>query len=199
MAIKHTPIIQGNILKFAAPDAAGVCLEACRRWVKQVIAGKWSYGNTVYDIMDPAGIQELLAVHNLAKTMGDNTMKGYDNTITARTGGGLLSKFEGLRTRLDVINTVMSVPGAYIYNATAKDAGGHAFAFNSIGSALAFFDPNQGEWSFDGEGADAIRAWWSDFWEGKAKSSGINYKQHFHKGDRQLWRFEAQKWARARV
>lgn len=198
MTIEYTPIKQGYALKHSKLEAAGVCLEACRRWVKQVITGSWRAGESVYDIFDPDGMAELLATHGKSKTLADKEMEGYTNSVTARTGGGPFSKFQGLRTRLDVINTVLIVPGAYIYSATAKNAGGHAFGFNSLSGSLAVFDPNQGEWIFKGEDDAAIRGWWSDFWDGNAKSTGINYKNAFHKGDRELWRFEAQKWAEKR-
>lgn len=50
-------------------------------------------------------------------------------------------------------------------------------------------DPNQGEWTFAGETDNAIRRWWSDFWEAKGDEQ-INYKKAFHNGKRELWKVD---------
>ncbi|MEI6485154.1 MAG: YopT-type cysteine protease domain-containing protein [Sphingomonadales bacterium] len=188
--IEKTLVSQGSILTIAGSDAPGVCLEACRMWVKSVLTNNWKYSDTVYEILDAKTIMNVLEVHQTRRTINDKTMEGYDIMVTSRQGGKGLRKFTGLRTREDVINTVLSVPGVYIYCATGKKAGGHAFAFNSSSNSLtAFFDPNQGEWQFTGESNDAVRTWWSDFWEAKGDGK-LNYKNEFHKGERELWKVD---------
>ncbi len=157
---------------------------------KSVVNSQWVAGETVYNIIDPGSVLDVLEVHKTRRTLKHDTMDGYDIAITKRTWGDGYRKFNGLRTREDVINTVLNVPGAYIYSATSAGGGGHAFAFNSSSGRLsAFMDPNQGEWTFAGETDNAIRSWWSDFWEAKGDEQ-INYKKAFHNGKRELWKVD---------
>ena len=191
MTITRKVIDQGAMLKFAGLDAAGVCLEACRRWVKAAINGRLIPGDTVYDIMDQGGLSELLRSHQGRNNLSEKGIEGLDVDVTRRTGGGV-TKFKGLRTREDIINFVMATPGVYIYNATSKNGGGHAFAFNTVNPKLRlFFDPNLGEWEFEDESDAAMRTWWNDFWAGTPAffNGKQSYKDAFHKGSRELWRY----------
>ncbi len=191
MTIERCTINQGSVLKGAGLQAGGVCLEAVRQWVKAVINQEWTYAENVYDIISPLTISKLLAVHKTRNTLAYSEMDGYKLRKSKRRGGGTFRKFEGLRTRQDVIDTVMTVPGAYIYSAAGPTGAGHAFGFHSVGGKLeAFFDPNQGEFRFEDEDVRSLRAWWGNFWEGKLQPGDINYKSHFSKGIRELWRYE---------
>ncbi len=86
----------------------------------------------------------------------------------------------------------MATPGVYIYMATTKGGSGHALAFDTVNAKLRlFFDPNLGEWQFSDESESAMRTWWHDFWQGTPSffSGKQNYKNAFHKGKRELWRY----------
>lgn len=191
MSINRNPINQTGLLKQLGIDAAGVCLEACRRWVRAVLQGEFETGVTVYDIMEPKEMRGLLEAHRKRNNKGEKSMEGLTLTVTARTGGGF-KKFKGLRTRQNVIDHVLSVPGAYIYVVDKPKGGGHAFAFNTIvRNNVLFFDPNLGEWSFDRENDTDMRSWWHNFWEGNMVefSNLQSYKDAYHNGGRELWMY----------
>ena len=191
MSITRNAINQSGILKMGGLNAAGVCLEACRRWVRAVLESRLKAGDTVYDIISPTSIRELLAAHQKRNKKSEKKIEGLDLQVTSRTGGGF-TKFQGLQTRQDVIDCVLTVPGAYIYVVDAAKGGGHAFAFNTIDRKhVLFFDPNLGEWLFDDENEADMRTWWNDFWQGThAYFAGKeSYKDAYHKGGRELWRY----------
>lgn len=192
MSIERTKVSQSSALKFTGNDARGVCLEACRRWVKAALEGSLVPGETVYDIIGSDTIQELLESHKKRNNKSEKGMKEFDLTLTKREGGGPFKKFTGLRTRQDVIDHVLTVPGAYIYVVDASK-GGHAFAFSSLNKDhLLFFDPNMGEWELTGETLPSIRSWWHDFWEGTEFyfKGFVSYKKEYHKGGRELWQYK---------
>jgi len=191
MSVTRNPIDQAGILKMGGYDAAGVCLEACRRWVKAALEDRFQAGDTVYDIMNPGTLGELLTAHKKRNNKTEKGMEGFDLSVTARTGGGL-AKFKGLRTREAVIDHVLTVPGVYIYVVDKPKGGGHAFGFNTVDRAkVIFFDPNLGEWLFEGESDAAMKTFWGDFWGGKASYfvGKESYKDAYHKGGRELWRY----------
>jgi Yersinia/Haemophilus virulence surface antigen len=120
------------------------------------------------------------------------SIEGLELDVTKRKGGGPLRKFKGLRTRRAVIDHVLNVPGAYIYVVDAAKGGGHAFGFNTINRQdVLFFDPNLGEWHFQQESDDKIREFWDDFWGGNQTyfNGKQSYKDAYHKGGRELWRY----------
>ncbi|WCD77774.1 YopT-type cysteine protease domain-containing protein [Pseudomonas sp. TUM22785] len=192
MTIERHKVSQSTALAYTGNDARGVCLEACRRWVRAVLAGHLTPGETIYDIIGPETIQELLESHRQRNKKSDNNMEGFGLTVTKREGGGPFKKFTGLRTRQDVIDHVLAVPGAYIYVVDGAD-GGHAMAFSSLDrDHVLFLDPNVGEWELINEDQVSIRSWWKDFWAGKgAEFEGlVSYKKEYHKGGRELWQYK---------
>ncbi len=193
MTVTRNQINQGGILKMVGSNAPGVCLEACRRWVKAALNGTLKAGETVYDIVDGKSIRALLAAHQKRNNKSETGIEGMSLTTTHRTGGGTFKKFKGLRTREDVINHILSVPGVYIYVVDAPMGAGHAFSFDSRDrSSILFFDPNLGEWQFDGESDGEMRTFWHDFWKGSLPcfANKKSYKDAYHKGDRQLWMYK---------
>ncbi|MCU9947736.1 YopT-type cysteine protease domain-containing protein [Pseudomonas sp. PDM13] len=182
MSIERTKVSQSSALKITENDAQGVCLEACRRWVKAALEGTLVPSETIYDIIGRDTIKELLKTHQTRNNKSEKSMEDFGLTVTKREGGGPFKKFTGLRTRQDVIDHVLTVPGAYIYVVDSTD-GGHAFAFSSIKKdQLLFMDPNLGEWLIVDESQPSIRSWWHDFW--------AVYKSEYHKGGRELWQYK---------
>lgn len=197
MTIKKHQFEQGAALYEADVDVDGICMELTRRWVKAQLTGAWQAGQTIYEWTDiSAGtLSDVLQKQAQRGKLRDVAVEGLSHVSgPRRTGGGTFSKFEGLRTREDVINHVMSVKGVYIYAATSEHGKGHAFAFDTRDSnQVAFFDPNQGEFVFTNEALASIRDWWKRFWDasGEAGSDGNrNYKKAFHKGLRELFKYD---------
>src|SRR6202043_2487544 len=103
------------LLKQFGSDSNGVCLTLCRRLVKRQLTGAWQENSTVYDISDPDEVGQILETQAKQGKLKDVGVEGLlDSVSNKRTGGGALKKFEGLRTRQDVINHVWNVPGVYI-------------------------------------------------------------------------------------
>lgn len=196
MSIKKHIFKQGAVLDVTKAGVNGVCLELTRRWVKAQLTDSWRAGETIYDWTD-VSTGELAKVLKNQKDRGklrDVAVEGLDNDVGAQRTLSRHAKFDGLRTREDVINHVLAVGGVYIYAATAMFGAGHAFSFDTRNlNDIRFFDPNQGEFIFSGESADNMRTWWSEFWdasEAESTGGGINYKKHFHWGVRQLIRYQ---------
>jgi len=200
MSIVRHKINQGAAIRAANSDALGVCLQACRQWVNAKLTNNWELGETVYTFFQEENIGDLISKHQRRNKFADREVNGLDNHVSARrSGGGCFSRFSGLRSRDDVINHVLTVKGVFIYVATERNGGGHAFAFDSqTNNELVFFDPNQGEWKFDDESVNSIKTWWREFWDasgstptGKDQTHGtVNYKGAFTKGDRELWQYK---------
>lgn len=199
MPITRTKVDQSMVIKHAGSKSKGVCLTLCRRWVKAKMDGTWAKNETVYDLSAADVMNDVLAEQKSAGTMADKNIEGLSNTVSAKRTGGGLRKFKGLRKREDVINHVLAVPGAFIYVATEKGGGGHAFAFDTRDRQdIVFFDPNQGEWNIDNESSANILQWWKEFWDASGKSTlgqsinhgEIDYKKAFTSGDRELWLYD---------
>jgi hypothetical protein len=188
MTIATFKYSQGSALGASGIESEGVCLELCRRWVKAKLSNGWKEGDTIYEWTDKS-LPDVVKKHEEAGTLKDREITGLNNeTAARRSGGGLLKAFQGLRSRADVIKTVLELHGVFIYCAIGKgkDASGHAFAFDTRNpKSVSFFDPNQGEWVFTNEESDNIKTWWWKFWEGSGGlgHGQMNYKSEFHKGD----------------
>jgi hypothetical protein len=194
MAIIRNPMDQAGLLKKVGLDAQGVCLEACRRWITAVLESRFIAGDTVYEIINPETIEELLIAHRKRNTKKDKQIENLHFQVTSRTSGGVFSKFEGLRDRQDVIDHILKAPSTYIFVVDAANGGGHAFAFNTIDRKhVLFFDPNLGEWQFDDEDDHAMQIWWHNFWKGSDiafTGHGLqSYKDTYTKGGRELWQY----------
>ena len=102
-------------------------------------------------------------------------------------------RYHGLRSRFDVVDTVLNLTGVYIFVAAGRKGSGHAFAFDTNDlSSISFFDPNQGEYIFTNETTNDVVAWWERFWEGNGGEQGgtVDYKYMFKYGKtRELHRY----------
>lgn len=188
---------QGTVLGASGIDVNGVCLELTRRWVKAQLTGAWRPGDTIYDWMDMTTGELGVVLKSQAERgkLRDMAVEDLAHVSSARrTGGGCFTTFKGLRTRQDVINHVLGTPGVYIYAATAKAGGGHAFSFDTRDVArIAFFDPNQGEFVFTNETTAGMKGWWGRFWDASGADEhdgNRNYKTAFHKGVRELFKYD---------
>ncbi len=192
MAIARTPFKQNNILIGAGVVMGGICLELSRRWIRAKLSNQWVRADTIYTLSDGGELRDAIAGQRAGGTMADVGTRPLDHVNSnSRTPGGCCGGFQGLRSRADVINHVITIPGAYIFAATGKNSGGHAFAFDTTDvNSIAFLDPNQGEWVFTNESHDNMRTWWDKFWEGSGGADGgIDYKKQFHNGDRELYKY----------
>lgn len=208
MPTQVTIIKQGALLEtnsHGAIDAAGVCLELCRRWIKRIMAKDWVAEDTIYDLINNETIHDLYAAHKDTNTQKHMNIAELDENRDAvrEDWNRTRWRYAGLRSRDDVINHVLNAPGCYIYVATGSgNTSGHAFGFDTSDKALVkFMDPNQGEWVIANESDNNIRAWWRGFWEaddnsplspaagGNNTRGRIHYKRAFHHGGRTLWRY----------
>jgi hypothetical protein len=181
---------QGVAIQDYGLVAQGVCGELCRRWAAGHLAGTWTIGETIWEVDNGrGGFAEVLEAHRQRRnyTEENKGIQGLGHaTARQRTAGCF--KYKGLRSRTDVIDHVLAVPGVFIFLMTGSGDTGHAMAFDSRGETFEFFDPNQGEWGFTNEAADAIRAWWNGFWDATGDGE-VDYKRHFHRGDRELVKY----------
>lgn len=184
---------QGIAIRQYGLESQGVCWELCRHWIRGHIQGTWQPGSSIWDVdTGRGGFGEVLEQHRGRSLYNEanKALEGYDFVNSARRRSGAFKK-KGLRSRTDVIEHVMTVPGVYLFILTGPDSG-HAMAFDSsVAGTVHFFDPNQGEWEFHGETLDQMRTWWSNWWEGNDSIAGdaIDYKSHFHNGARELVRY----------
>jgi hypothetical protein len=207
MTIAKNPISQSDFLKADRyyHGHPGICAEVTRHWIKTKATGAYGFGvgGTMDKLLVAANRKDLVAKQDAQSRFNDNRIKGLKGAVggtTDRTGYGE-AQFSGLRSREDVINQVLAVPGLYVYNAASGKVGGgaHAFAFDSRGVSanrtLFFVDPNQFEWHFTEVTRREMVTWWSEFWGGTlidgpgVSSPGINYKNEFHRGHRRLVRY----------
>jgi Yersinia/Haemophilus virulence surface antigen len=190
MSIKKFVYKQGAAIQAYSLEAQGVCWELCRRWVAGHLAGTWEVNETIWDIDTGASaFTEVLEIHQARRryTEENKGIEGYAKATSAVRSTGCCS-FKGLRSRTDVINHVLTVPGVFIFIMTAPNGGGHAMSFDTRADPAYFFDPNQGEWQFIGESDANMRNWWSGFWDATGDGD-LDYKNAFHRGERELVRY----------
>lgn len=168
----------------------GVCLEISQRWIYNKLTNNWKEGETIYDFADG---------DELSSIISRQRERGTTKDIDIGQLGHVLSNCRrclgfGLRSRVDVINHVVSIPGFYVFVVTGLTSSGHAFAFDTTNiNSIYFFDANQGEWRFTDESHENMRLWWSKFWDGNGgeKNGYINYKKLYNKGTRELHKYHA--------
>lgn len=195
-AFKQRDILDADLYYHGHP---GVCAELTRRWIKTRATGSRSDADDVVsNFRRRTDLRGIVAGQDAAGRWVDKKIGGMKASLAAtRTGHGGCVGFDGLRSRDDVITYVVSVPGLYLYQASADRAAGgsHAFSFDSRGvngsRTVLFFDPNQGEWTFGNVTLNEIRDWWRAFWQGtdRNNATGIDYKSEFSKGLRELVRY----------
>lgn len=189
MAItQSTPFNQADILKVYEFTDPGVCWELCRRWVKGRLAGTWKFDSTMFDIASSAAEFKCLRDEHVKRR--DNIEQNNWIADLAYTHSAKRGRYNfGLRSRDDVINHVYSVKGVYIYQIGGRGKGGHTMAFDTRSDPAYFFDPNFGEWEFATAPLADVLNWWSGFWGTKHPKTVASYKTLYHKGTRELIRY----------
>ena len=196
MTIERRRYEQGIAIKDYGLESQGVCWELCRYWVKGRLAGTWIIGESIWDVDNGKGAFANVQKDHVQRnkfTDANKLIEGLLNETSARRTSGCCT-YSGLRSRRDVIDHVLTVKGVYLYLTTGGGKKGHAMAFDTRADPLYFFDPNQGEWVLTGESQKGVREWWDGFWSGTNDSlADVNYKTEFHKGARELVRYDTLK------